>query len=93
MICPRCGHGYVCPCGADGCKKRANGRQRWVSLGDDLEACGHCGLTAHLDQWLDEEYQQLANGRNEWPQQYPKRVDDYLARPGRHRAGEQGSAG
>lgn len=89
MMCPRCGHRFVCGCGADGCQKRAKGRIPWRWIDGDVEACGVCGLEAGADQWMDEEYAQLGNGRNVWPKRDHVSLRIYLGRPGRGRLGDQ----
>lgn len=81
MMCPRCGHKFVCGCNS--CRKRTQGQLRWKFIDDESEACGRCGLVASLDQWMDEEYAQLANGRNEWPRRSFVRLKQYLLRPWR----------
>jgi hypothetical protein len=83
MMCPRCGHRFVCGCNS--CRERTRGQIRWKWIDGEIEACGICGLAAHADQWLDEEYWQLANGRHEWPAQYPRKSKFYLMRPGKIR--------
>lgn len=56
--CPKCGQEQFCPC--KNCADRNAGKVVWKWTPDgECISCGHCGFTAHADQWLDFEYEYL----------------------------------
>ena len=61
-LCPKCKKPQYCPCEA--CKERD--RQeivwKWHDDGEILE-CGHCGHAMHADGWLQEEWDQIMEGK------------------------------
>lgn len=58
MKCPSCGYEYVCPC--KHCAKTfSKGKVVWINHGDDTESCPKCGLTKHIDEWQDVEWEQF----------------------------------
>jgi hypothetical protein len=56
MYCPKCNTPYVCPC--ESCQKRNPTKVAWLRIGDDQEACYNCGLTHHIEEWMNIEYEQ-----------------------------------
>lgn len=52
MKCPKCGGEYHCGCKACAPRHAANGVVCSKPDGD-TDTCGHCGLTMHVDRWLD----------------------------------------
>lgn len=58
MVCPKCKGEYHCGCASCAPRHKANGVVCSKPSGD-LDTCGHCGLTMHVDQWLDEEWKQM----------------------------------
>ena len=57
MLCPKCGGSIVCGC--KNCRKYHGVRQdEWVGLGGEIRKCPHCEYSAHIDTWLDHEYDQ-----------------------------------
>jgi hypothetical protein len=49
--CPKCGGEQLCPCKS--CKPSHPDKVTWKDEPDDIISCGHCGLSAHVDRWLD----------------------------------------
>ena len=61
MYCPECGNEQHCPC--DHCRAE---HQReivweWDKTGEII-SCGHCGYSAHADQWELEAMRQSEEG-------------------------------
>jgi len=50
--CPKCGGEQLCPC--ENCKPDHPDKVmwKWDETGEII-SCGHCGLAAHSDWWLD----------------------------------------
>ncbi len=58
MNCPKCNQEIRCGCNS--CRKRHGSLPNMTILNsDDSETCGLCGFSAHVDQWLDYEYEQI----------------------------------
>lgn len=60
-MCPKCGNPVHCGCKA--CRRKHKDEVEWLKFAgicDDgeLSRCPTCGFTAHLDQWLDIEFDQ-----------------------------------
>lgn len=83
MMCLQCGAPFVCPCNS--CKKRNSGQIRWKWLGDDIEACGVCGLEALVDSWFDEQFIQDRNRINSHFKHHRMSLKRYLMRPGKNK--------
>lgn len=57
MKCPKCRRVFRCGCNA--CAPVHAKKGLVCSKPDrDLDTCGHCGLTMHVDQWLEREVKQ-----------------------------------
>jgi hypothetical protein len=67
MNCPRCKQEYHCGCRSCAPDHKVNGVIHSIPEGD-LDTCGHCGLTLHVDQWLNvasEAYKDYLKDKNE----------------------------
>lgn len=50
--CPKCGGEQLCPCA--NCADRNAGKVTWKwDDSGEIISCGHCGWTAHADEWMD----------------------------------------
>lgn len=63
--CPRCATDLHCPCLS--CAERNKGKITWEWVDGELERCPVCGLTLHVDMWLDQEWETYFGRRRYLP--------------------------
>ena len=56
MNCPRCGEEMKCPCRSCRDNRPDEPGTYWVDLEEDLEACGKCMFTQHIDWWQERDW-------------------------------------